>query len=117
MGDQKRLVQIVTNLLNNAAKYTPEGAPIPIRLKVEEGMLALSIEDNGIPASRLTCNRIAEAKRSWLEAKRLSQCGRQRKLVTMAVWQSKMFALDLEADLSGRYGRSGAGIIFRKRLE
>jgi PAS domain S-box-containing protein len=48
VGDQKRLVQIVTNLLNNAAKYTPEGGEINIRLKVDAHMLALSIEDNGI---------------------------------------------------------------------
>lgn len=48
MGDQKRLVQIVTNLLNNAAKYTPEGGNIHIRLTVDAIMLALSIEDNGI---------------------------------------------------------------------
>jgi CheY-like chemotaxis protein/two-component sensor histidine kinase len=48
MGDQKRLVQIVTNLLNNAAKYTPRGGVIRIRLAVDAGMLTLSVEDNGI---------------------------------------------------------------------
>jgi signal transduction histidine kinase/CheY-like chemotaxis protein len=48
LGDQKRLVQIVTNLLNNAAKYTPEGGAIHISLKVGADLLALSIEDNGI---------------------------------------------------------------------
>jgi PAS domain S-box-containing protein len=48
MGDQKRLVQIVTNLLNNAAKYTPQGGAIRISLSVDAGMLALSVEDNGI---------------------------------------------------------------------
>jgi PAS domain S-box-containing protein len=48
MGDQKRLVQIVTNLLNNAAKYTPQGGAIRISLTVDGGMLALAVEDNGI---------------------------------------------------------------------
>jgi PAS domain S-box-containing protein len=48
MGDQKRLVQIMTNLLNNAAKYTPPGGVIGIRLVVEAENLVLSIEDNGI---------------------------------------------------------------------
>jgi PAS domain S-box-containing protein len=47
-GDQKRLVQIITNLLNNAAKYTPPGGAIQVRLVVEGDMLTLSIEDNGI---------------------------------------------------------------------
>lgn len=48
MGDQKRLVQIVTNLLNNAAKYTPPGGEIRLRLVVDANVLTLSIEDNGI---------------------------------------------------------------------
>ena len=48
MGDQKRLVQIITNLLNNAAKYTPKGGEIRLRLVVDADLLALSVEDNGI---------------------------------------------------------------------
>lgn len=48
MGDQKRLVQIVTNLLNNAAKYTPSGGTIQIKLVVDAELLRLSIEDNGV---------------------------------------------------------------------
>lgn len=47
-GDQKRLVQIVTNLLNNAAKYTPQGGAIRVAMKMHKDMLALSVEDNGI---------------------------------------------------------------------
>jgi PAS domain S-box-containing protein len=48
LGDQKRLVQIITNLLNNAAKYTPQGGDIRVRLAVDGDWLVLSIEDNGI---------------------------------------------------------------------
>jgi CheY-like chemotaxis protein len=48
MGDQKRLVQIFTNLLNNAAKYTPPGGEIRLGLAVDGDALILSIEDNGI---------------------------------------------------------------------
>jgi PAS domain S-box-containing protein len=48
MGDQKRLVQIITNLLNNAAKYTPPGGEIRLTLVVDAQSLTLSIEDNGI---------------------------------------------------------------------
>lgn len=48
IGDQKRLVQIVSNLLNNAAKYTPPGGIIRVKLGVELDLLTLSVEDNGI---------------------------------------------------------------------
>ena len=48
MGDQKRLVQIFTNLLNNAAKYTPPGGSIRITLAGEENTLVLTIKDDGI---------------------------------------------------------------------
>ncbi|GIZ50436.1 PAS domain-containing hybrid sensor histidine kinase/response regulator [Noviherbaspirillum aridicola] len=47
-GDHKRLVQIVGNLLNNAAKYTPPGGNIRLRMAAEQDELALSVEDDGI---------------------------------------------------------------------
>jgi len=47
-GDFHRLVQIVTNLLNNAAKYTPQGGKIEVRLGLDDGRVAVEICDNGI---------------------------------------------------------------------
>lgn len=48
LGDQKRLVQIVANVLNNAAKYTPEGGMIRLTFEVKDELLVLNVEDNGI---------------------------------------------------------------------
>ena len=48
MGDNKRLVQIVSNLLNNAAKYTPAGGAIALRTEVDADMVILTVSDNGI---------------------------------------------------------------------
>lgn len=47
-GDYKRLVQIFANLLNNAAKYTPEGGEIVVEIKVADDEVFVCILDNGI---------------------------------------------------------------------
>ena len=50
-GDRKRLVQVLTNLLNNAAKFTPEGGQIEVELAIDERHVRLSVSDNGIGMS------------------------------------------------------------------
>ncbi|MEJ7932224.1 ATP-binding protein [Ramlibacter sp. AN1015] len=48
LGDQVRLVQIVVNLLNNAAKYTNEGGRIVLSLRIDEGgTAAILVQDSG----------------------------------------------------------------------
>ena len=47
-GDEKRLVQVVANILNNAAKYTPEGGKLRLDMGVAGGEIVLSVTDNGI---------------------------------------------------------------------
>jgi PAS domain S-box-containing protein len=51
LGDQKRLVQIITNLLNNAAKYTPEGGSLHLSMLAPDGHVILKIADNGVGIS------------------------------------------------------------------
>ncbi len=51
VGDRKRLVQVMTNLLSNAAKYTLEGGRIAVRLTTDGAMLGLEIRDDGIGMS------------------------------------------------------------------
>jgi len=50
-GDPTRLSQILSNLLNNAAKYTPEGGRIEVALEVEDGEAVVSVQDSGIGIS------------------------------------------------------------------
>jgi signal transduction histidine kinase/CheY-like chemotaxis protein len=47
-GDDTRLVQIITNLLNNATKYTPHGGEIALRMTVAHDHVDVGVRDNGI---------------------------------------------------------------------
>ncbi len=47
-GDRTRLVQVVGNLLNNAAKYTPEGGHIELEAAQEGGEAVIRVRDDGI---------------------------------------------------------------------
>jgi PAS domain S-box-containing protein len=47
-GDQTRLVQVVQNLLNNAAKYTPGSGHITLAVSREDGMARIAVSDDGI---------------------------------------------------------------------
>jgi signal transduction histidine kinase len=46
-GDRVRLVQVVTNLLNNAARYSPPKGKINVRCERMSGEVELSVQDNG----------------------------------------------------------------------
>jgi len=47
--DRERLSQVVTNLLDNAVKYSPEGGPIRVKLRrVGDNLAELSVKDSGI---------------------------------------------------------------------
>ncbi|MCQ8902520.1 MAG: ATP-binding protein [Methanothrix sp.] len=46
--DPKRIIQVLSNLLTNAIKYTPERGRIDVVLKEENGYALVSVRDNGI---------------------------------------------------------------------
>lgn len=48
MGDQRRLHQVIFNLVSNAVKYSTEGGTIQIRVKQEKHKAVLIVEDQGI---------------------------------------------------------------------
>jgi PAS domain S-box-containing protein len=57
LGDQKRLVQVVANLLNNAAKYTPENGNIVVSTAVSDDTVTISVADNGVGMSQSLLDR------------------------------------------------------------
>lgn len=56
LADRARLIQLLGNLVSNAAKYTPAGGTVEVSASVHGGRLKLSVKDNGIgiPRDKLT---------------------------------------------------------------
>ena len=54
-GDRGRLIEVLSNLVDNAIKYSPDGGPITIACRREGTSLQVSVSDRGlgIPASEL----------------------------------------------------------------
>ena len=47
MADRRRIVQVLSNLLSNAAGYSPEGSPILVTAVRDGGHVAVSVADRG----------------------------------------------------------------------
>lgn len=85
-GDARRLQQILVNLLGNAAKFTPEGGELGLRVTADDQCVHLRVWDRGIG--------IAEADRERI---------------------FKPF-VQLDARLSREYGGTGLGLALVKQL-
>ena len=50
-ADERRVKQVLLNLLSNALKFTPEGGRIDVRAAVRDGMAEISVADTGVGIS------------------------------------------------------------------
>jgi len=47
-GDERKVKQVLLNLLSNALKFTPEGGRIDVRARIYDGMAEISVADTGV---------------------------------------------------------------------
>jgi signal transduction histidine kinase len=47
MSDGDRVLQVITNLLSNAFRWTPDGGRIDLQLRSENGTVSVAVEDTG----------------------------------------------------------------------
>ncbi len=59
-GDGDRLVQVVTNLISNAIKYTPSGGKVKVSTQLRGNGVELMVEDTGVGISANELPRIFE---------------------------------------------------------
>jgi PAS domain S-box-containing protein len=60
VADSTRLAQVVSNLLNNAAKYTPDGGRIELAARREGDEVVISVSDTGIGIAPETLQQVFE---------------------------------------------------------
>ena len=59
--DPERAEQVLGNLLSNALRYSPEGTPVEVALRQEDGALVMSVHNQGSPIPPETIPRLFEA--------------------------------------------------------
>ena len=91
LGDDQRLAQVITNILSNAAKFTPDGGDVSFSAKLVEQkndacFIQMSVRDSGIGMSKEE--------------------------------QGKLFSIfqQAQAGTARKYGGSGLGLAISKRL-
>ena len=60
LGDQSQILMAISNLIENAINYSPEGTRVAIALRVNDGVAEVSITDQGIGIPEKDLERIFE---------------------------------------------------------
>jgi two-component system phosphate regulon sensor histidine kinase PhoR len=59
-GDEDRLGQVLVNLLHNAVKFSPDGGPVSVTVRHDDGQVITSVRDRGIGIPRAAQARVFE---------------------------------------------------------
>lgn len=110
-GDRTRLVQVVANLLGNAARYTPEGGNITVCLRVDESGMTLTVADDGIGLSAELLPYLFDL---YVQAERSSS--REKGGLGLGLALVKSLVEAHGGEVSAASGGEGMGSVFTVRL-
>ena len=60
LGDREQLIMAIQNLIENAINYSPEGTKVTVTSKVDDGIVDISVTDQGIGIPDADLDRIFE---------------------------------------------------------
>ncbi|HHW13473.1 MAG TPA: sensor histidine kinase [Firmicutes bacterium] len=109
-GDPRRLEDVVRNLVGNAAKFSPAGSEVRVRLEVRDNRAVLSVKDEGIGIPR---GELDDVFRSFYRASNLE--GRDPGGLGLGLYISQ----SIVADHGGRLwaeSEEGKGSVFHVEL-
>lgn len=110
-ADPERIGQLLRNLLSNAAKYSPAGAPIELRALHEDGRLCIEVADSGYGIHPDDLQRIFEKF-----GRGRDRSGRGVPGVGLGLYLSRRIAQAHGTDLTVR-SNVGEGSVFSFELE
>ena len=110
-GDPTRLAQIVANLLNNAAKFTPENGRIEIWTRAKTEHAIIRVRDNGVGIAPGDLGRIFEMFVQLDSSRSQAAAG-----LGLGLPLARELARLHGGDVTARSGGSGKGSEFRVRL-
>jgi signal transduction histidine kinase len=75
-ADERKVKQVLLNLLSNALKFTPEGGRIAVRAAVRDGMAEVAVSDTGVGIAKAEQDAVFEEFRQvGAAAKRVEGTG------------------------------------------
>jgi PAS domain S-box-containing protein len=108
-GDVARLDQVVTNLVDNAMKYSPDETPIEVELGTRDGTAVLEVRDRGIGLDEATVGRIFEPFGRAENAEHIQGMG-------LGLYISQQIVSRHGGTISADPRPDGAGAVFRVTL-
>jgi two-component system sensor histidine kinase KdpD len=122
--DPALIERALEHLIENAAKYSPDGSPVEVRAERSEGMVRLAVKDSGVGLSRLERDRIWERfYRSprlrdriggsglglWIAHALVTACAGRAEATSPGVGRGSTLALYLPVPRRGGRGLRGGG--------